>query len=1717
MMSLPPEMRQRLLELVYDLLGEDEAAELRQRIDGDAELAQAYAEAQSTAGLLAEAAKVRVPKIELKRPGTSSGAHPGVSRAKPPAKPGRPAATPWARGATWAVGLAAAVLLMVSVGGYFYHREQLADIATEHLRLVVTGPAKLHSGTQNEYTVTTTAVSGAAIRAQVEFALYSPGGEQLRLHKETTDEQGRLRIAVPADLEVPSGSRLEVLAVHRDSRQRVDTRLEVEPVRHATQLSLDKPLYRPGETIYYRSLTLSRFGLTDDREMPIHFEILDPGGAAVADSQLQGATRRGVGSGAFTIPAGLVGGEYTLVARSPRKTFPEQRRTFLISRYRLPRLKKELEFARDSYAPGDTVVADFSAERAEGGPAAEARLTVIATVDGQRVHSASAKASADGAFQVEFTLPKKIERGDGQLVVVADDGGTRETIAKTIPINLGKVVVDFYPEGGELVANLENRVYFAARDPLGDPVELRGKIVDGQDNNIVVGVKTMHEGMGSFSFTPRAGERYRLKIIRPADVANDPKLPEVSSKQQIVLRAGIGVFDAGQPLEFNVRSAKEGLPLVAAAWCRGAPVGQQWFTTTAGEDSESGANSVKIPLTDGAGGVIRLTIYDYSSAPPVPVAERLVYRRPDRRLKVRVADHGEKYSPGEKVSMSLIVSDEDGRPVPAVLGVSVVDDALLNLADSELGKGDTPAMPTYFLLTSEVDKPEDLEDADFYLSDDAEADVALDLLLGTQGWRRFVEKTLQQLKEEGEEDERISRLVALGGEANPPAMFDNLAQIRAKYEESIETYRAQRTRLLNTLTTVSFFGGLGLLVLVAMMVLLNIATGIRLWLPAFGAAVACLVIGAVLMNPERLRSGEDVAVAFAQFDMAPPPVAQTGAAGEAKSDLAMKAGEVLDEPRMAQQVEMEEDGLAADQEGIANGALMAMPKAAAMAPAEKPMGMGMAAAERDEGVPGRGYLADREFRWAGGKDLDRLARRRGQMLAGRGVLKEEAARKGGRFFGKGKQRSGRPEDNLLIVRQYAHRHVPGEPGVRSDFAETLFWHPLLVADADGRAEIQFDLCDSVTTFRVTADAHGPGGRIGSGSGEVISRIPFNLEPKLPLEVTRGDRVDLPLAVVNDTDDRLDVALSLEAGDLLRLDGKPQRDLKLKADGRTRQYFALDVVGDKGRCDLTFRGIAGQLADAVKRSLVVVPPGFPKDLSYSGQIDDEQEVLVKLPESWVRGSLEVTVNVFPSTLADLQEGLEGILREPCGCFEQASTSNYPNVLTLQYMEENDVADPAVTRRARELLKQGYAKLAGYECPKKGYEWFGGDPGHEALTAYGLMEFRDMARVYDVERKMIERTAEWLLQRRDGRGGFKRNAKALDSFGSAPPEITDAYITWALCESGQEDIDVEVKHVIQLADKSDDPYLVALAAGSAAGSAKKPQAKKLLDKLSELQADDGHLESTGGSITRSGGHSLKVETTALAALAWLKLPAYAEQANRAVKWITASRQGSGGFGSTQATILALKALVQHAKANKRTLHAGKLIVKRDDAVIGEQEFAAGRRETLTLDGLETNLESGENKLTITLTGDNKMPYALNVSYRSEKPAGDDACPVRLSTKLGKKKVTDGQTVPLVAELTNTTDKGQPMTVAIVGLPAGLEVRTEQFDELKKAGTIDYYETRAREVICYWRSLAPKKKVKIKLDLIAAVPGKYTGPASRAYLYYTAEQKQWADPLRVEITRD
>src|SRR5262249_41552064 len=132
------------------------------------------------------------------------------------------------------------------------------------------------------------------------------------------------------------------------------------------------------------------------------------------------------------------------------------------------------------------------------------------------------KTDMEGNVAIRFKLPEKIERGEGTLSVTFNDGGNTETIVRPIPIVVRRLRVGFYPEGGRLVAGVPNRVFFAARTPLGKPAEVRGRVLDAKGQTVAE-IQTLgdekvveaNQGLGVFSFVPAAGQKYELQIVSP--------------------------------------------------------------------------------------------------------------------------------------------------------------------------------------------------------------------------------------------------------------------------------------------------------------------------------------------------------------------------------------------------------------------------------------------------------------------------------------------------------------------------------------------------------------------------------------------------------------------------------------------------------------------------------------------------------------------------------------------------------------------------------------------------------------------------------------------------------------------------------------------------------------------------------------------------------------------------------------------------------------------------------------------------------------------------------------------------------------------------------------------------------------------------------------------------------------------------------------------------
>lgn len=737
---------------------------------------------------------------------------------------------------------------------------------------------------------------------------------------------------------------------------------------------------------------------------------------------------------------------------------------------------------------------------------------------------------------------------------------------------------------------------------------------------------------------------------------------------------------------------------------------------------------------------------------------------------------------------------------------------------------------------------------------------------------------------------------------------------------------------------------------------------------------------------------------------------------------------------------------------------------------------------------------------------------------------------------------GMPKAPPLVIRQYAHAPRPDTNGKedRTDFTETVQWHPALVTGADGKASVSFAFSDAINPYEVLVAGHTLDGRIGAVKGTIEVRKPFAVDFRLPQEVGSNDKIDLPLGITNATDTALSADIkALATG--FKVDVKDiVANLNATTDGRKFVRLTPDML--KGSASVKFAGTTTRgLSDTISRTTTIVTEGFPAEGSEGATLEQVGRVTLKVPELRVPNTLTATVTVFPSTLSELQSGLDGLLREPRGCFEQSSTSNYPNVLISEYMRDNKLANPDITRRADNLMDQGYRKLIGFECRKpthgqEGYEWFGGKaPPHEALTAYGLLQFTDMSRVYKVDPEMLKRTKSYLLEARDGKGGFKRNARAIDTFGGAPIHLTNAYIVWAITESElkgeKSDLSKELDANLELAKgtgpAAKDPYFLSLTAISALNADRRKDGIALLEKVAGMQKPEGNIPGAETSITRSYGRDLEIETTALAVLGWTKAnrhDLFLKPSQSAMKWIGKQRNAGGSFGSTQSTILALKALIENAKANRRPAEAGSVTVYVNDVKVGEKKFTTETVDPIAVEipDAEKTFAKGTAEVRVECSGKNAYPYTVAWACRNRQPVASDKCDVRLTTAIDRKEVTEGETLRLNVSVQNLKKTDHGMVTAIVGLPAGVRL-PENMEQLKRLTerpvdgsepVLSYWETRGRELILYWRAMKPEQKIDLTLDVIAETPGEYYGPASRAYVYYNAEHKHWVTPIDVKI---
>src|SRR5262249_55488742 len=112
-----------------------------------------------------------------------------------------------------------------------------------------------------------------------------------------------------------------------------------------------------------------------------------------------------------------------------------------------------------------------------------------------------------------------------------------------------------------------------------------------------------------------------------------------------------------------------------------------------------------------------------------------------------------------------------------------------------------------------------------------------------------------------------------------------------------------------------------------------------------------------------------------------------------------------------------------------------------------------------------------------------------------------------------------------------------QPRVRRDFPETLLWKPELITDDDGRLPpLKVHLADSITTWRLSASPVAADGRLGAGQWPMKVFQPFFVDLNLPVSLTRGDEVGMPVVVYNYLDRPQTVTLTLAESPWFTLEG-----------------------------------------------------------------------------------------------------------------------------------------------------------------------------------------------------------------------------------------------------------------------------------------------------------------------------------------------------------------------------------------------------------------------------------------------------------------------------------------------------------------------------------------------------------------------------------------------------
>ena len=275
------------------------------------------------------------------------------------------------------------------------------------------------------------------------------------------------------------------------------------------------------------------------------------------------------------------------------------------------------------------------------------------------------------------------------------------------------VRLSFFPESGDLIDGIPTKVAFKAWDGKGMPAKVKGVLQE--NGKEIARLETVHDGMGFVFMLPRKTSSYKVVLSDGQEFS----FAEVAD-------SGLSIYlrkQTDEYLEFHLCQPKEAAPQKVKLM--GRMRGKLYCMA---EGTLQNILRIKIPVKEfPLQGIAEFTLYNENGQ---PMAERLVYVHPERKLHIELNTDSARYFTRGKGKLNVKVTDEAGKPVQAHLGLSIFDGAYQNELNPE-------NMLSYCLLSTEI-KGNIHNPAYYFDGNNKDRLSALDLLLLTQGWRRYV-------------------------------------------------------------------------------------------------------------------------------------------------------------------------------------------------------------------------------------------------------------------------------------------------------------------------------------------------------------------------------------------------------------------------------------------------------------------------------------------------------------------------------------------------------------------------------------------------------------------------------------------------------------------------------------------------------------------------------------------------------------------------------------------------------------------------------------------------------------------------------------------------------------------------------------------------------------------------------------------------------------------